>query len=137
MRDRQTCIDCGKLSPETETNYTLISSQFGWRLTRWRSDDGAFHVEWRCPDCWREHKRAKVAADENLAQTPQAGSTGARPSPPLTTRPLPSFPSNPPSAKVVGPLPPIPRPPSRYPPVPSRGTPPPVPAGTRDRKAPR
>ncbi len=57
MRDRQTGIDCGKQSPETETNYTLISSQFGWRLTRRRLDNGEFVIEWRCPDCWRAHKK--------------------------------------------------------------------------------
>jgi Mrp family chromosome partitioning ATPase len=26
VRDRQTCVGCGKKSPETETNYTLISA---------------------------------------------------------------------------------------------------------------
>jgi hypothetical protein len=53
--ERQTCADCGKDSPETETNYTLISAQFGWRLTRAYTDDGLV-IEWRCPECWREHK---------------------------------------------------------------------------------
>jgi hypothetical protein len=57
MRDRQTCIDCGKQSPETETNYTLISAQFGWRLSRRRDKNGDFIVEWRCAECWREHKK--------------------------------------------------------------------------------
>jgi hypothetical protein len=56
--ERQTCADCGKDSPETETNYTLISAQFGWRLTRAYTDDGLV-VEWRCPECWREHKRKR------------------------------------------------------------------------------
>jgi hypothetical protein len=59
MRDRQTCIGCGKKSPETETNYTLISAQFGWRLTRYRNADGTIVIEWRCPTCWREYKKAK------------------------------------------------------------------------------
>ena len=62
MRDRQTCIDCGKKSPETETNYTLISAQFGWRLSRRRADNGEFIVEWRCPDCWRTHKKKSEEA---------------------------------------------------------------------------
>jgi hypothetical protein len=57
MRDRQTCIGCGKQSPETETNYTLISAQFGWRLTRRRTEAGEFAIEWRCPECWRDHKK--------------------------------------------------------------------------------
>ena len=75
MRDRQNCIDCGKLSPETDTNYTLISSQFGWRLTRQRLPDGTFAVEWRCPDCWREHKKHKT--DEKPSPGPT--SSAARP----------------------------------------------------------
>ena len=62
MRDRQTCIGCGKKSPETETNYTLISAQFGWRLSRYRNPDGTIMIEWRCPSCWREYKKAKDAA---------------------------------------------------------------------------
>jgi hypothetical protein len=57
MRDRQVCIDCGKKSPETETNYTLISAQFGWRLSRRRAANGDFIVEWRCAECWRDHKK--------------------------------------------------------------------------------
>lgn len=60
MRDRQTCIGCGKKSPETETNYTLISAQFGWRLTRYKDPaDGTIVIEWRCPTCWRDYKKAK------------------------------------------------------------------------------
>ena len=61
MRDRQTCIGCGKKSPETETNYTLISAQFGWRLTRYKDHDGTIVIEWRCPTCWREYKKTKGA----------------------------------------------------------------------------
>jgi hypothetical protein len=75
VRDRQTCVGCGKKSPETETNYTLISAQFGWRLTRYTGPDGALVVQWRCPNCWRDFKRAR----------PGAGATGAggvSPSPP-------------------------------------------------------
>jgi len=57
VRDRQTCIDCGKVSPETDTNYTLISAQFGWRLSKRRGPTGDFVVEWRCAECWRDHKK--------------------------------------------------------------------------------
>src|SRR5689334_10921552 len=90
MPDRQTCIDCGALSPETETNYTLISSQFGWRLSRTRMPDGTFVVEWRCPSCWKEFKQRKLAAEE--------ARRGVYPSPvpAPSTRPLPSFKSQPP-----------------------------------------
>ena len=54
----QTCVRCGKSPPETNTDYTLISAQFGWRLTRARRDDGVNILEWRCPECWLEHKKA-------------------------------------------------------------------------------
>jgi hypothetical protein len=56
MSDRPTCIDCGITSPETSTNYTLISSTFGWRLTRRKMDAGQIVLEWRCASCWRKHK---------------------------------------------------------------------------------
>jgi hypothetical protein len=97
MPDRQVCIDCGTLSPETETNYTLISSQFGWRLTRTRTIDGQFNVEWRCPACWKEHKRLKQAAEEARGESRGSSVPPIAPSsPPLGTRPLPSFASRPP-----------------------------------------
>jgi hypothetical protein len=57
--DRETCADCGKEAPQTETNYTLISAQFGWRLTRSKTPSGDLLVEWRCPSCWREYKRQR------------------------------------------------------------------------------
>src|SRR5882672_1113524 len=56
----QICIGCGKKAPETETNYTLISAQFGWRLTRQKRDDGEIVLEWRCPTCWRDFKRVRT-----------------------------------------------------------------------------
>ncbi len=59
MSDRQTCVDCHELSPETETNYTLIGSRFGWRLTRTKDASGTALVEWRCPSCWRIYKAAR------------------------------------------------------------------------------
>lgn len=59
--ESQICIDCEKKSPETDTNYTLISAQHGWRLHRTRSRDGAFVMEWRCPDCWHKFKQATGA----------------------------------------------------------------------------
>jgi hypothetical protein len=59
MSERQTCVDCHELSPETETNYTLISSRFGWRLTQRKDAKGTVFVEWRCPVCWRAYKAAR------------------------------------------------------------------------------
>jgi len=114
MRDRQLCIDCGKQSPETETNYTLISAQFGWRLTRRKAENGEFVVEWRCPDCWRKHKvklqqqedfpsssRQAAANAASSASMPRAVVVPAR----LSSRPPPpnSKPSKPPSAAPGGP----------------------------------
>jgi hypothetical protein len=55
-------VTCGKRAPETETNYTLISAQFGWRLTRFKGPDGSIVLEWRCPTCWREFKRMRTTA---------------------------------------------------------------------------
>jgi hypothetical protein len=81
MRDRQTCIGCGKKSPETETNYTLISAQFGWRLTRYKNAEGAIVIEWRCPSCWREYKKAK-GGEATSTPTPDARQTPEPPSGP-------------------------------------------------------
>lgn len=51
------CIDCGARSPPTNTAYTLISSRFGWRLSRRRTESGELVLEWRCPECWAKYKR--------------------------------------------------------------------------------
>ncbi len=105
MRDRQVCIDCGKQSPETETNYTLISAQFGWRLTRRRGDNGDFVVEWRCPDCWRAHKKKtdEAASSTNGKTVGEKGSTrgggkSSRP-PPRSSKPPPTPPSGVPNGR--------------------------------------
>jgi len=79
--DRQTCVDCHKQSPETETDYTLISAQFGWRLTRGKAADGSLVIEWRCPSCWREYKRARGApasAESGASLSPQPPSSGVK-----------------------------------------------------------
>jgi hypothetical protein len=70
MSDRQTCVDCHELSPETETNYTLIGSRFGWRITRRKDADGNMLVEWRCPACWRAYKAAR---NESVPQSTRFG----------------------------------------------------------------
>ncbi len=54
----EVCVDCGKLSPTTETDYTLISQRHGWRLTREKRPDGTYEVSWHCPSCWRALKAA-------------------------------------------------------------------------------
>jgi len=53
---RHQCVDCGKFSPQTETNYTLISSQHGWRLTLGTDAQAKRVMQWRCPKCWAKRK---------------------------------------------------------------------------------
>jgi hypothetical protein len=55
MSYRPICVECGIGSPDTNTNYTLIS-RTGWRLTRGAAADGSVAMEWRCPSCWAKHK---------------------------------------------------------------------------------
>ncbi len=52
----QTCVDCGAKSPQTETNYTLISSRYGWRLSLENRPDGRRSSAWRCPLCWERYR---------------------------------------------------------------------------------
>ena len=54
----EVCASCGKRAPKTETEYTLISARYGWRLTREKSKDGNYSVKWHCPACWRTLKAA-------------------------------------------------------------------------------
>jgi hypothetical protein len=65
-----TCSDCGATAPETTTNYTLISSTFGWRLTREGTDRVA---RWRCPACWRAFK------EQHSPRAPNAGTPKGAP----------------------------------------------------------
>ncbi|HLV19659.1 MAG TPA: hypothetical protein VKZ49_02215 [Polyangiaceae bacterium] len=52
------CVDCKMASPETQTNYTLISSRHGWRLSQSVAEDGRRIIEWRCPTCWQRFRAA-------------------------------------------------------------------------------
>jgi hypothetical protein len=61
METRPTCLDCNSEAPETNTEYTLIST-LGWRLARGQAHDGSFALVWRCPDCWSKHKELTGAA---------------------------------------------------------------------------
>lgn len=58
--ERKVCRDCGCLSPKTETNYTLISSRFGWRLSRETDSSGEVQMVWRCPECWNARRRSHL-----------------------------------------------------------------------------
>jgi hypothetical protein len=84
-------VTCGKQAPETETNYTLISAQFGWRLTRYKRADGTLVLEWRCPTCWREFKRSRNGASTNGPPASSGSRVSDRPSsgPPSAGTPIP------------------------------------------------
>lgn len=70
MQERHQCIDCGRLSPPTESGYTLISKEFGWRLTRKSAVDGTFLLEWRCPACWQKYKAKQTTRPWEPARRP-------------------------------------------------------------------
>jgi hypothetical protein len=58
------CVDCSVTSPPAETNFTLISARFGWRLSREvDARSGELMFEWRCPECWAQFRvrRAREA----------------------------------------------------------------------------
>jgi hypothetical protein len=84
-------VTCGKSAPETETNYTLISAKFGWRLTRYKRTDGTLVLEWRCPNCWREFKRSRGGAEGNSTGTGRRSSAP----PPSDVPPVPPGPRRP------------------------------------------
>lgn len=48
---RRQCADCGLWSPATKTQHTLISTRYGWRLSREAQADGTMASIWRCPTC--------------------------------------------------------------------------------------
>jgi len=54
------CVGCGRMSPQTETNYTLISAQHGWRLTKASDRNGQVLMEWRCPICWAVFRKKQA-----------------------------------------------------------------------------
>lgn len=50
------CVGCGGWSPVGHGEHTLISSTYGWRLSRKPDGRGGHAYEWRCPVCWKRHK---------------------------------------------------------------------------------
>jgi muconolactone delta-isomerase len=54
MEKMRYCFDCKSESPESEGDYTLISS--GWRVARRLASDGEVSFVWRCPACWASYK---------------------------------------------------------------------------------
>lgn len=96
------CIDCEQAAPETSTDYTLISTQFGWRLQRRVLPDGGVALEWRCAECWKlfKHQRdvdplagsdsnPRLPLDRPSQPRPPAAPTASRPAPPRAIIPGP------------------------------------------------
>ena len=127
-RKTHVCQDCKARSPETDTNYTLISSRYGWRLSRRVEGDGTFVAEWRCPRCWEKHKRQKtmnmtpvdgVPFVRALPTDELAPSSARRAPEPMRASPTPTpAPARPSSTSSA---PPRPRPSSAPPRAPKRG----------------
>lgn len=81
------CVGCGVWSPRTSTNYTLISSQYGWRLTREFDAQGNKKMVWRCPTCWAKRKQTTSTSSSSLPPGP--GSSGSIPPGPGSSGSLP------------------------------------------------
>lgn len=50
--ERPACSICGKAAPETQTDYTPVSSQHGWRRSITTAADGSRVAKWICKECW-------------------------------------------------------------------------------------
>lgn len=59
---RKRCSECHHLAPATDSNFTLISFQHGWRLSFDTDESGRRLSIWRCPRCWKAHKAAMKRA---------------------------------------------------------------------------
>jgi hypothetical protein len=53
------CHDCREQAPAVATDFTLISTRYGWRLTR-SLKNGETTLEWRCPRCWQRHRQTRA-----------------------------------------------------------------------------
>lgn len=50
------CSVCRMKSPETTTNYTLISTRHAWRMILDQRPDGRRDPIWFCPKCWQKRR---------------------------------------------------------------------------------
>ena len=71
MAQPQMCFGCGKIAPETETSYTLISSAHGWRVSREKGPSGESIARWRCNDCWKKFRENKASDSTPSAPNPR------------------------------------------------------------------
>ena len=74
---RYVCVSCRTVSPEVQTEYTLISARFGWRLTRF-ARAGKVVYEWRCPPCWAKYKEQRAQQGEPVPSSSQPVPSGPR-----------------------------------------------------------
>jgi hypothetical protein len=70
IADRPKCVACGSEAPETRTEYTLISAQYGWRVIRNRRAPGTTSIEWYCPACWKRRKTATSSPEPSSTPRP-------------------------------------------------------------------
>jgi hypothetical protein len=77
MPSDRICVDCKAPSPDTQTQYTLISKH-GWRVVRGTGPDGRTTLDWRCPKCWAVYKSRLPHA---VSQPPPARASRPPPSP--------------------------------------------------------
>lgn len=54
------CNECSAVRPALSESDTLISTRYGWRLTR-ATLDGHVLMQWWCPSCWAT-RRAQIRA---------------------------------------------------------------------------
>jgi hypothetical protein len=99
MSDRPSCDGCGASAPETNTDYTLISRSFGWRLTRRKLPSGALEMQWRCASCWKKYKGDRVIVPSTVTIPPRLEALrSVRPSPKASA----GSSYAPPGAKLIG-----------------------------------
>jgi hypothetical protein len=53
------CSDCASLSPPGVSEYTLISSRFGWRVTKATTSLGTPVLRWHCASCFAKRRSMK------------------------------------------------------------------------------
>jgi hypothetical protein len=74
--ERNKCSGCSKLSPEVDSEFTLVSPAVGWRISRTQLTDGSYSIAWRCPECWKRHRESKMTTKVDAAP-----STSTKPGP--------------------------------------------------------
>jgi hypothetical protein len=58
-QSKRVCAACRQTAPADASEYTLIGSRYGWRVTKSTTAEGSILLEWRCRECFAKH-RAKM-----------------------------------------------------------------------------